>query len=227
MKKFSFILIFLIFSLAIAAVASEEVSNIKTQFELIINATDSGNVLEIQIDFPSDAGGTVNFTVNNRKYEVNVSDGHAKLNVSGLSPGNYIIKANYSGDGKYLGVENQTNVTIGPIKNTTDDNSTNNTQKNNNTSKKVVNNTSKKVINSTKKIVNNTQKNNTKVAKNQTPPQNNTTEGNVTTVVDNPPVQPKKVPDNQPFQIDAKTGIPIILVIIAAAILIAVRKYDF
>ena len=223
MKKFSFLFIFLIFILAISAVASEEVGNPKTQIDLIFNVTDFGDHVEVTIKFPLNAQGVVNYTINNEKHEVKVVNGEAKLNISGLNPGVYVIKANYSGDDNYMGIENQTKIIINASKNSTD-NSTNTvggdgnktSGKNNSPAQ---NNQPSQNNTTVIVVVNQTQ--------NKTPTQNNTTSDNVTTTVDNPYHPPKKEPNNQPFKIDAKTGIPIILVIIAAAILIAVRKYEF
>ncbi len=223
MKRFGFLLFFLMFILVISAVASEEVGNSKTQIDLIFNVTDFGDHVEVTINFPLNAQGSVNYTINNEKHEIKVVKGEAKLNISGLNPGVYVIKANYSGDDNYMGIENQTKITINASKNSTD-NSTNAAGGDGNKTSGKINSPSennKAVQNNTTVVVvvNQTQ--------NQTPTQNNTTSNNVTTTVDNPHHPPKKEPNNQPFKIDAKTGIPIILVIIAAAILIAVRKYEF
>ena len=231
MKKINFLFIFLIFALVIGAVASEDVEDAKTQIDLIFNVTDFDGYSEVTVNFPSDAQGTVNFTINNEHYVVNVVNGEAKLNVTGLEPGEYILKANYSGDDKYMSVENKTSITISAAKNTTDnstDTSDNTTDDSKNAAGGDENDNPSK---NTTPTQNSTPQNNTTIiiinqTQNQTPVENNTTD-NVTTTVDNSTNPPKKEPDEPPFKLDAKTGIPIVLVIIAIVILIAVRKYDF
>ena len=212
MKKLNFLLIFLIFSLAIAAVASEDVEDSKTQFDLIFNVVDFGDYIEVNVNLPSDAQGFVNYTINGESHEVKIVNGEAKLNITDLEPGQYDLKANYSGDDVYMSVENKTIIIIkAPEKPA--DNGTNDTNGTNAAGGDVASD----------------DKNNAPTdngTSNQTQPEDNKTDGNVTTTVDNSP-PPKKPPEKPPLDLDAKTGLPIVLVIIAAIILIVVRKYQF
>lgn len=200
MKRIYFLFVMLICALAITAVASEDVGDAKTQFDLIFNITDFGDHIEVSVSLPKDAKGIVNYTLNNENHEVKIVNGEAKFNITNLGPGQYTLKANYSGDDVYMSVENQTIIIVKAPKNSTDNN-TNGTNAAGGGDDSDDKNSSDN---------------------NQTPPVNNTTDGNVTTTVDNSPP-----PEEPPFELDAKTGIPILLVIIAAAILIVVRKYQF
>lgn len=215
MKKLNFLLIFLIFALAVTAVASEDVEDSKTQFDLIFNVTDFGDYIEVNVILPSDAQGFVNYTINGESHEVKIVNGEAKWNITDLEPGQYDLKANYSGDDVYMSVENRTIIIVkAPEKPA--DNGTNDTNDTNGT-------------HAAGGDVAPDDKNNApsdNETSNQTAPVENTTDGNVTTTVDNPH-PPKKPPEKPPLDLDPKTGLPIILVIIAAVILIVVRKYQF
>lgn len=200
MKRIYLLLTLLICALAITAVASEDVGDVKKQFNLTFQITDFGDHIEVSVNLPKNAQGTVNYTIGNENHEVKIVNGEAKFNITNLKPGQYTIKANYSGDDVYMSVENQTIIIVKAPKNSTDNN-TNGTNAAGGDDDSDDKNSSDK---------------------NQTPQVNNTTDENVTTTVDNSPP-----PEEPPFELDAKTGIPILLVIIAAAILIVVRKYQF
>ena len=205
MKRIYFLFVMLICALAITAVASEDVGDAKTQFDLIFKITDFGDHIEVSVSLPKDAKGIVNYTLNNENHEVKIVNGEAKLNITDLKPGQYTLKANYSGDNVYRSVENQTTIIVKAPKNSTD----NNTNGTNAAGGDDVAPDDKN-----------------KSDNNQTPPVNNTTDDNVTTTVDNSP-PPEEPPEDLPFNLDAKTGLPIVLVIIAVIILIVVRKYQF
>lgn len=215
MKKLNFLLIFLIFAMAVTAVASEDVGDAKTQFDLIFNVTDFGDYIEVNVILPSDAQGFVNYTINGESHEVKIVDGEAKFNITNLEPGQYDLKANYSGDDVYMSVENKTIIIIkAPEKPV--DNATNDTNDTNGT-------------HAAGGDVAPDDKNNAPAdngTSNQTQPADNKSDGNVTTTVDNS-APPKKPPEKPPLDLDAKTGLPFVLVIIAVIILIVVRKYQF
>ena len=212
MKKLNFLLIFLIFALAVTAVASEDVEDSKTQFDLIFNVTDFGDYIEVNVILQSDAQGSVNYTINGESHEVKIVNGEAKWNITDLEPGQYDLKANYSGDDVYMSVENKTIIIVkAPEKPA--DNGTNDT-----------NGTHAAGGDVAPDDKNNAPTDNG--TSNQTQPVENTTDANVATTVDNSP-PPKKPPEKPPFDLDAKTGLPIVLVIMAAVILIVVRKYQF
>ena len=215
MKKLNFLLIFLIFAMAVTAVASEDVGDAKTQFDLIFNVTDFGDYIEVNVILPSDAQGFVNYTINGESHEVKIVDGEAKFNITNLEPGQYDLKANYSGDDVYMSVENKTIIIIkAPEKPV--DNATNDTNDTNGT-------------HAAGGDVAPDDKNNAPAdngTSNQTQPADNKSDGNVTTTVDDSH-PPKKPPEKPPLDLDAKTGLPFVLVIIAVIILIVVRKYQF
>ena len=231
MKKYFLIAVSIIFILAISCVASEEIENVKTQIDLKITAEDLGDILEVHVALPQDAQGTVEYSINGNNYTINVDNGDANLSIPNLDPGNYIIKANYSGDDKYLDILNQTEITIeevnnttgpqnasGDVENKTDD--VNGTTGPQNASGDVEN-TSK--VNNTVVIIDNHTDNNTTI--NNTTINNNTTNNNVTPAK---PVPPKKPQPNNPNNLlNSRTGLPIILVIIALAIIVVLRKYKF
>lgn len=199
MKRIYFLFVMLICALAITAVASEDVGDVKKQFNLTFQITDFGDHIEVSVNLPKDARGIVNYTIGNENHEVKIVNGEAKLNITNLKPGQYTLKANYSGDDVYMSVENQTIIIVKAPKNSTDNNT-----------------------NGTNEAGGDDSDDKNSSDNNHTHPVNNTTDGNVTTTVDNSPP-----PEEPPFNLDAKTGIPILLVIIAAAILIVVRKYQF
>ena len=205
MKRIYLLLTLLICALAITAVASEDVGDVKKQFNLTFQITDFGDHIEVSVNLPKNAQGTVNYTIGNENHEVKIVNGEAKFNITNLKPGQYTIKANYSGDDVYMSVENQTIIIVKAPKNSTD----NNTNGTNAAGGDDVAPDGKN-----------------KSDNNQTPPVNNTTDDNVTTTVDNSP-PPEEPPEDLPFDLDAKTGISILLVIIAVIILIVVRKYQF
>ena len=56
----------------------------------------------ITVTVPEDATGTISITVDGKTYTASIKDGKAVFHISGLGPGTHIVKAYYSGDGKYL-----------------------------------------------------------------------------------------------------------------------------
>ena len=67
---------------------------------------------EVVAQLPDDATGTVTFTVSGKSYTVNVVDGTAALNITGLDQGNYTLLVKYSGDSKYPTQEYSANFSI-------------------------------------------------------------------------------------------------------------------
>lgn len=74
-----------------------------------------GENATVIVHLPSDAKGFANITVNNTPYHVEVKEGIAKLNVTGLAVGNYIVYVNYT-DNKYAFNTNKTKFNVHKIK---------------------------------------------------------------------------------------------------------------
>ena len=68
----------------------------------------------ISVVLPKDATGTVTVEINSKKYTANVTNGIAKVNISGLSAGNHNITTTYSGDAKYDSITKKGNITVIP-----------------------------------------------------------------------------------------------------------------
>ena len=224
MRKYALIIMAFLFLLAVSAVASEDT---RTQFDMIISASEAGDTLEIHAALPQDAQGIVNYTVDGKNYTVNVENGDAKLTIPDPDPGSYIIKANYSGDGNYLSVENQTEVIINgtapdtdnasgaPVNDTnTSDVVENSTDDSQNASGEPQNSTNNTII-----IIDNS----TNISNNT--PANNDTQVMNATAVHRTPQKPE--PNQNSWLNQVKTGIPVILVIIALAVIVILRKYQF
>ena len=75
-----------------------------------------GENATVIVHLPSDANGFANITVNNTPYRnVEVKTGIARLNVTGLAVGNYIVYVNYT-DNKYAFNTNKTKFNVHKIK---------------------------------------------------------------------------------------------------------------
>ena len=70
---------------------------------------------EIVVELPEDATGNVTVTIDGKDYIIPVENGTAKMNVSGLEPGDHKVDVKYNGDDKYLPASNSTTVTIPKI----------------------------------------------------------------------------------------------------------------
>ena len=71
-----------------------------------------GQTEEITIELPADINGIVAVDVGGIGYYVNITNGHGKLHVAGLSAGNYIATVKYLGDNKYADLTNSTKFTV-------------------------------------------------------------------------------------------------------------------
>lgn len=121
-------------------------------------------------------------------------------------------------------------------KNTTSllNNVTNKTDSKNNTNplKNITNNTANLLNNVTNKTNNTVVNNNTTVVVTNNETANNTAAGsdkgvdNISEVAHNSPKKPKINQNNNPYKLDAKTGIPIALVIVAIAIFLGIKRYN-
>ena len=90
--------------------------------------------LHVVVKLPKDATGTVTVIVDGKKYSAKVKDGKAVFDISGLDPGKYNLKAQYSGDDKYYEDQIELSITVKDNgkghDNNTDDNGHNNTDNN-------------------------------------------------------------------------------------------------
>lgn len=90
--------------------------------------------LHVVVKLPKDATGTVTVIVDGKKYSAKVKDGKAVFDISGLDPGKYNLKAQYSGDDKYYEDQIELSITVKDNgkghENNTDDNGDNNTDNN-------------------------------------------------------------------------------------------------
>ena len=68
----------------------------------------------VGVDLPKDAEGTVTVEIEGKKYTVNIINGTAKVNIPGLSVGDYNITTTYSGDAKYVSMTKKGNITVIP-----------------------------------------------------------------------------------------------------------------
>lgn len=101
-----------------------------------------GEKLHIVVRLPKDATGKVSITVGGKTYTKAVKDGKAVFDISGLDPGKYNLKAQYSGDDKYYEDQIELSITVkdngkghennteNNTDNNTDDNGDNNTDNN-------------------------------------------------------------------------------------------------
>ena len=214
MKKFTLVIIALIFLLAISVAAGEDTGNAKANVDFKVRASDVGDSLEIHVSLPNDATGTVKYSVDGKSYTVNVVNGDAKLTVPNPGAGNHVIKAQYSGDDKYLGANTQTAVSV---KEPATPQTANASGAPDNASD-IISNSS--AANGT--VIDNTTDNTTN---NSTPSDNSSTNHstNKTPVNKNPPQKPKPKPhSNLP-----RAGLPVALVIVALAAVFVLRKYKF
>ena len=68
----------------------------------------------VGVDLPKDAEGTVTVEIEGKKYTANIINGTAKVNIPGLSVGDYNITTTYSGDAKYVSMTKKGNITVIP-----------------------------------------------------------------------------------------------------------------
>ena len=68
----------------------------------------------VGVDLPKDAEGTVTVEIEGKKYTANIINGTAKVNIPGLSVGDYNISTTYSGDAKYVSMTKKGNITVIP-----------------------------------------------------------------------------------------------------------------
>ena len=68
----------------------------------------------VGVDLPKDAAGTVTVEIDGKKYTANIINGTAKVNIPGLSVGDYNITTTYSGDAKYVSMTKKGNITVIP-----------------------------------------------------------------------------------------------------------------
>ena len=68
----------------------------------------------VGVDLPKDAEGTVIVEIEGKKYTANIINGTAKVNIPGLSVGDYNITTTYSGDAKYVSMTKKGNITVIP-----------------------------------------------------------------------------------------------------------------
>ena len=59
--------------------------------------------------------GNISYVINNKKYYVNLVNGQAKINISNLKVGDYVIKINYEGDDDYFKIFTINNFTVHKI----------------------------------------------------------------------------------------------------------------
>ena len=68
----------------------------------------------VGVDLPKDAEGTVTVEIEGKKYTANIINETAKVNIHGLSVGDYNITTTYSGDAKYVSMTKKGNITVIP-----------------------------------------------------------------------------------------------------------------
>ena len=68
----------------------------------------------VGVDLPKDAVGNVTVEIDGKKYTANIINGTAKVNIPGLSVGDYNITTTYSGDAKYVSMTKKGNITVIP-----------------------------------------------------------------------------------------------------------------
>ena len=74
-----------------------------------------GENATVDISFVEPVNGTVEVIVDGKKYTVNVTDGKAKLEISGLAANKYSVGVTYAGDLLYIPAENSTVFTVSKI----------------------------------------------------------------------------------------------------------------
>ena len=82
----------------------------KISSDLIIGVCDIfvGDVASVNVKVSENATGNITITVDNRDYSVVVDNGVVNLDISGLGVGEYVVVARYSGDDRFMGVQNST-----------------------------------------------------------------------------------------------------------------------
>ena len=73
-----------------------------------------GEDATIIVKLPEKATGEVTITVDGKKYTTRVVDGEAVFIVQGLTKGNYVIKASYSGDAVFAPIKKTGSITVKP-----------------------------------------------------------------------------------------------------------------
>ena len=92
------------------------VKQINPEFTMDIEDIDYREVADVVVSLPADAKGFVVYYLNNEFYKVvNVTDGNASFDISGLGAGNYTVGAWYSGDRNYKPMFISENFTVSPI----------------------------------------------------------------------------------------------------------------
>jgi len=71
------------------------------KFNVEVPSAVQNNNNSLTIGLPTDAGGSIVFTINNKDYVSSVVHGEANIDLSALANGNYTYTLNYSGDKKY------------------------------------------------------------------------------------------------------------------------------
>ena len=71
-----------------------------------------GEDANVVVNLPSDATGTVTITVDGKEYTEEVKDGKAKFVIPGLTEGDHVVTASYSGDKKYEANDTITDIDV-------------------------------------------------------------------------------------------------------------------
>ncbi len=92
------------------------VHQINPEFSIDVDDIDYRGTETVNTTLPADAKGYVVYYLNNEFYKVvNVTDGDASVDISGLGAGNYTVGAWYSGDRNYRSMFTSGNFTVNPI----------------------------------------------------------------------------------------------------------------
>ncbi|WP_299521800.1 Ig-like domain repeat protein [uncultured Methanobrevibacter sp.] len=94
---------------------SFKVNKLNSIINIVVGDIKVGEELIVTVNVPSDATGSVVVTVDGKEYILNIKEGKATQNISGLKANNYLIIAKYEGNNKYNSVQNTTNISVSKI----------------------------------------------------------------------------------------------------------------
>lgn len=101
------------------SVSADDVFNVRAlPSEVTVKADDinMGETAVINVTVTPGATGNVTITVDGKSYTVNITDGKAQLNITGLNAGEKNVTVRYNGDDVYIPSENKTTFKVNKIK---------------------------------------------------------------------------------------------------------------
>ena len=108
MKKLGILLIFVLAFLGVNLVFAAE----QPEMSVFAGDINYGETVQVFITLPADAWGNVTVSVSNQSQVVEIVDGQATANISGLAPGDYKVKVEYNGAGNYSKISKEVDLKV-------------------------------------------------------------------------------------------------------------------